>query len=129
MPLSVHEFSRRLLFSGLMFEPTLTEFMSTFASTDQSQSGEQFGRWMVAQKKLTAYQAQRICDGTWKSLVLGNYVVLDKLGQGGMGIVFKALHRRMDRIVALKLLSPEVVKTPTLIDRFHREVKAAAKLE
>ncbi len=61
-------------------------------------------------------------------LVLGNYVVLDKLGQGGMGVVLKAEHRRLKRLVALKVMSPNIVKTPEILMRFHREVEAAAKL-
>jgi serine/threonine protein kinase len=52
-----------------------------------------------------------------RGLVLGNYVILDKIGQGGMGMVFKARHRRMDRIVALKVLPPEVTKKPEAVQR------------
>ena len=83
----------------------------------------------MKQNKLTAYQAQQVYAGKAKSLVLGNYVVLDKLGQGGMGMVLKAEHRRMDRTVALKVLSPSVMQSPEAVKRFQREVKAAAKLE
>ncbi|QDU28866.1 Serine/threonine-protein kinase PknB [Anatilimnocola aggregata] len=60
--------------------------------------------------------------------VLGNYTVLEKLGQGGMGAVYKAEHQRMERIVALKVLSPAITKTPEVVRRFQQEVKAAAKL-
>ncbi len=62
--------------------------------------------------------------------VLGDYVLLGKIGAGGMGQVFKAQHRRMDRIVALKLLRPTSTKDEDeeAVSRFHREVKAAAKL-
>jgi len=63
-----------------------------------------------------------------RGLTLGNYVILDKLGQGGMGTVFRAEHRRMLREVALKVLSPEVLKAPQAVQRFHREVRVAAKL-
>ena len=45
-----------------------------------------------------------------------------------MGVVLKAEHRRMKRIVALKVISPAAVKTPDAVKRFHREVEAAAKL-
>ncbi len=45
-----------------------------------------------------------------------------------MGLVYKAIHRRMDRIVAFKVLSSGAVKTQTLVERCHREVKAVAKL-
>ena len=50
--------------------------------------------------------------------MLGNYVILDKLGQGGMGLVLKAEHRRMKRLVALKVLSPRVTETPETLRRF-----------
>src|SRR5262245_34354055 len=59
---------------------------------------------------------------------LGNYVILSKLGQGGMGTVFKAEHRRMLREVALKVLSPEFLQAPQAVQRLHREVRVAAKL-
>ncbi len=66
--------------------------------------------------------------GKGKSLTLGNYVLLDMLGEGGMGMVFKARHRRMERVVALKVIKPKVVKDPVALKRFQREVIAAAKL-
>jgi serine/threonine protein kinase len=64
-----------------------------------------------------------------RGLVLGDYLLLDPLGQGGMGKVFRARHRRMDRIVALKILPPSATGDPTAVQRFRREVKAAARLE
>ena len=78
---------------------------------------------------LTKYQATAIYHGKTERLVLGNYVVLEKIGAGGMGQVFKARHRVMDRIVALKVLTAERVNSPDAIKRFHREVQAAARLE
>ena len=85
-------------------------------------------RELVRRKKLTAWQAKEIYAGRGRSLVLGNYVILDKLGQGGMGMVLKAQHKRMKRVVALKVLSPAITKNPTAVQRFQREVEAAAKL-
>ena len=64
-----------------------------------------------------------------KSLILGNYTILDKIGAGGMGQVFKAEHRRMHRIVAIKMLPPAVMKDAAAVARFQREVEAAAKLQ
>ena len=60
--------------------------------------------------------------------MLGNYVIQDKLGEGGMGMVLKAEHQRMDRVVALKVHAPRLVRTPEALARFQREVKAAARL-
>jgi formylglycine-generating enzyme required for sulfatase activity len=59
---------------------------------------------------------------------LGNYELLEKIGHGGMGAVFKAVHRRMERVVAVKILPPEFVENADRIARFEREVKVAAKL-
>ncbi|QGJ69005.1 Serine/threonine protein kinase [Planctomycetales bacterium 10988] len=57
------------------------------------------------------------------------YLLLDKIGEGGMGVVYRAYHRSMDRIVALKLLSDELLKSNRqAMQRFQREVKAAAQL-
>ena len=83
---------------------------------------------LVKTRKLTAYQRQMLLEGKGNSLVLGNYVILDKLGEGGMGQVFKARHRRMGRIVALKILPPWASSTPAAVQRFQREVEAASKL-
>ena len=75
-----------------------------------------------------SYQAKTLYQHEKQHLVLGNYVILDKLGQGGMGMVLKARHRRMQRVVALKVLTQEIVDDERAIQRFHREVVAAARL-
>lgn len=56
------------------------------------------------------------------------YRVLKKLGEGGMGTVYLAEHRVMERFVALKVIRPDVAARADLVERFGREVKAAAKL-
>ena len=61
---------------------------------------------LVKQNHLTKFQAQHVNAGKTKSLILGNYTILDKIGAGGMGQVFKAEHRRMERVVAIKMLPP-----------------------
>ena len=85
--------------------------------------------WLVQEHKLTRYQANILARGQSGGLVLGNYVILDKLGQGGMGTVFKARHRRMNRLVALKVLPQSLSSLPEAIARFQREVEAAARLQ
>jgi serine/threonine protein kinase/DNA-binding NarL/FixJ family response regulator len=61
-------------------------------------------------------------------LLIGNYEILDRLGAGGMGTVFKARHRRMKRIVALKVLSRNLSSDKTFVQRFQREVETIARL-
>ena len=83
---------------------------------------------LVAKGQLTRFQAQSILCGSLDQLAIGNYIVLDRLGHGGMGQVFRARHRRMDRIVAVKVLAPWLTDDAMAVKRFHREVKLAAKL-
>ncbi len=114
--------------SGLLTAEEISEFIESLPADRRPENSEQLARELVRQNKLTKYQAEQIYAGKTKLLVLGNYVVLDKLGQGGMGVVLKAEHRRLKRLVALKVMSPSVVKTPDALRRFLREVEAAAKL-
>jgi serine/threonine protein kinase/formylglycine-generating enzyme required for sulfatase activity len=125
MPVSLDQFVRHLADSSLLSLEDASSLRSEWKPAD----AEQFARELVKQKKLTAFQAQQIYSGKGKTLVLGNYLLLDKLGQGGMGMVLKAEHRRMKRVVALKVLSPNVVKSKEMLARFQREVQAAARLE
>ncbi len=77
--------------------------------------------------KLTPYQAAAIRQGKTKGLVIGGYVVLDKIGSGGMGLVLRARPRQSQRIVALKLLPPSVSRDRAAVIRFRRESAAVAK--
>lgn len=61
-------------------------------------------------------------------LSLGRYRLLDELGRGGMGRVYKALHTIMGRVVALKIISPELVSDPVAVEWFLREVRASTQL-
>ena len=60
--------------------------------------------------------------------VLGNYRILELIGQGGMGAVYKAEHARMARVVALKVLTPALVRNAEAVQRFQREIHAIARL-
>lgn len=94
----------------------------------ESIPAETLAKQLVRDGRLTLFQAQLAIIGKASSLVIGSYVVLEKLGQGGMGQVFKARHKTMKREVALKVISPSVLKDATSLGRFQREVEAAAQL-
>jgi len=79
---------------------------------------------MVARAKALGGQsasADAVADG----LVLGNYTLLEPLGAGGMGRVYKARHERMKRLVAVKILAPDLLRSAEARARFQREVEAA----
>jgi hypothetical protein len=75
---------------------------------------------LVRAGKLTAYQAAALAQGKAKGLVIGEYLVLEKLGQGGMGVVFKARHSPSGPVVALKILPPSFGRDGSAVDRFRR---------
>ncbi len=83
---------------------------------------------LIERGTLTKFQAQLIIQGKTHGLAFGEYIVLDRIGAGGMGQVFKARHRRMDRLVALKVMASAAMKDLEAVKRFQREAKAAAKL-
>ena len=77
---------------------------------------------------LTRFQVSQVATGKGKELFVGPYVLLDRLGEGGMGQVLKARHRHMKRLVALKLIRKEKLGGDDAVARFYREVEAAAQL-
>ena len=121
----LEQFVKHLEDSGILAGDTIQEFIPPRAAP---KSAEELARELIRQKKLTKFQAELIWQGKGKSLVLGNYVLIEKIGQGGMGAVYKAEHRRMKRVVAIKMLPAAMMNNAAAAARFQREVEAAAKL-
>lgn len=76
---------------------------------------------------LNPWQVEQLKLGRTK-FTLGNYLVIDSIGQGGMGQVFKAVHSMMGRVVAIKVL-PRHKSTPAAIASFTREIRAQAQMD
>ncbi|MBS0207403.1 MAG: protein kinase, partial [Planctomycetes bacterium] len=128
MAVTIARFLECLNSTSALSTEELAKVQSAYPPDTRSQDADELARGLVQQGKLTRYQAAAIFQGKSDSLVLGNYLLLDKLGAGGMGQVFRARHRRMDRVVALKVLPKKALASPDAVARFQREVKAAAKL-
>jgi response regulator RpfG family c-di-GMP phosphodiesterase/tRNA A-37 threonylcarbamoyl transferase component Bud32 len=86
------------------------------------------GAALVEGGLLTAYQADRVLSGMVHGLVLGNYQVIDRLGAGGMAVVFLAEHAVLKRRAAVKVLPVDENCPPELLDRFYAEMRVLAEL-
>ncbi|MBL8792959.1 MAG: protein kinase [Planctomycetia bacterium] len=84
---------------------------------------------LVRQNWLTPYQINVLFSGRGAELIIGPYVVLERLGEGGAGQVFKARHLRMQRIVALKIIRKELLGDPDTVARFQREIEVVSQLD
>jgi serine/threonine protein kinase len=117
-------FFEHLRQSRLFSEQQLAELPARFADSVPAQD---MASTLVEEGLLTRYQAKQIWAGKAKALVLGQYRVLDELGKGGFGEVYKALHTMMDRVVAIKVISPELVEDSRARQWFRREVLASTQ--
>jgi serine/threonine protein kinase len=104
------------------------DFHERFPAGKQPHDPKVMATELVRAGKLTKYQAIALFQGKPKLLSFGEYLILEKLGQGGMGQVMKAEHRRMKRVVAIKIISPEALSNENAVRRFETEVHAAARL-
>ncbi len=132
LPLTV--FRRSALASGLL---TVEQILEAEAEL-RAAGGAAVGTWtgvgderlaakLVERGELNRWQAEQLKVGRSK-FTLGPYVVIDSIGQGGMGQVFKAEHRLMGRVVAVKVL-PRHRSTPEAIASFTREIRAQAQFD
>ena len=121
---TVNEFLQRLRESHLLPDDEIQAAASSSTSTSSTALGDQF----IAARKLTPFQVNTLLYNANDPLTLGEYVVQDLVGRGGMGTVYRAIHRRMKRTVAIKVLRRDISHADLLAKRFLREVEVAAKL-
>jgi len=85
-------------------------------------------RALIAAGHLTRFQAERLLSGKSDGFHLGPYVILDQVGRGPMGRVYKARHQTMNRPVAVKVLAANLTDTAAARQAIQQEVRAAAQL-
>jgi serine/threonine-protein kinase len=123
--ISCDAFLANLRQSGLMNEEDMSA-VETEART--LERGKVLARTLVERGVLTKFQAEQLLGGRTHGFLLGQYLILDRIGQGGMGRVFKARHRTMGRVVALKVLTSSLLRSDRAQELFKREARAVAGL-
>ncbi len=98
-------------------------------SVDRSSTDDRLLDTLVRTNLLTEFQAARVRAGQLHGLVLGNYRLLDRIGAGGMGVVYRAEHRQLRTIVAVKVLKPSPEVNASLLARFFVEARAVGRLK
>jgi serine/threonine protein kinase len=124
-PITRDAFLANLRRSNLLAAEQLSAVAEQAPDTNR---GRVLARALVQQGVLTRFQAEQLLAGRTNGFLLGQYRILEQIGQGGMGRVFKAEHRAMGRVVAVKVLAPNLMKAGRASELFLREVRAASKL-
>ncbi len=129
MPISLDEFVRSLTDTGIMPAEEVTSLVTNFSEDQTGVDVEKLAKELVRQQKLTRFQASVIFRRQARGLRFGDYIVLDKLGSGGMGQVFKSENRQTGQTVAIKLLRATYTKSQRAVARFYREAETAMRLK
>lgn len=127
LPLTAYELKTCLVASRLMTAEQVDDFVDSLPAAMRGDA-ERLAKALTQKERLTGYQARTLCQGQTKGLVLGEHEILEPIRKGGMGEVFRARHRRLDRPEAVKVLSSKRLDSPEAVARFEQEAKAAAAL-
>ncbi len=126
-PINAAEFFKVILDLGALSPEDLEAVGKENSTLLQDSDAERLAKELVSRKLLTKYQAASIYQGRAKDLLIGPYRVIEPLGSGGMGTVFKAIHRERGEIVALKVIR-NISPNSNVVARFQREAAAVAAL-
>ncbi|MCA9018946.1 MAG: SUMF1/EgtB/PvdO family nonheme iron enzyme, partial [Planctomycetaceae bacterium] len=126
--LSLEQCQRRIVEEGILTQTELTEIQKTSEAGQSCETSEGLTEFLMQSGKITDYQSDVLLSHDDRRLLIADYLILEPIGSGGMGTVYKAMHRRMKRIVALKVIRTDLQHVPDRLKRFEREVQTAARL-
>jgi eukaryotic-like serine/threonine-protein kinase len=115
--------------SGVLGERQLAEIKSKVLRGDYPMDSASLADRLVRDNLLTAFQAKRLLSNRPQGLIVGRYIILERIGSGSMGRVYRAHHVMMDRVVALKIIAPEISSNERVVARFQREMKLVGRLD
>ncbi len=129
-PTTIDEFLELVRKSEVVEEKKLTAYLDRVrAAQVLPATPAALAGLLVRDGILTQFQAEQFLQGKWRRFCLGKYKVLERLGAGGMGIVYLCEHKLMRRRVAVKVLPESQAKDGSSLERFYREARAVAALD
>lgn len=123
----IREFIDRVSSNELLNETQTKERLDE-SYVQQFADAEDLSNALVADNVLTRYQSDALLGYELGPLRLDRYLIIEAIGAGGMGVIYRALHQSMNRYVAIKTLPAQSFSTDRMA-RFKREMQAAAKLD
>jgi len=127
IPASLGEFGEQLAICEILSPHQIEELNDKVESGRWPTSGRELASRLFHEKWLTEFQARKMLASRAAELIVGRYLIIDRIGAGAMGEVFMAEHQFMGRVVALKMIKQELM-SERLIKRFQREMRLAARM-
>lgn len=117
--------------SGLVPFEKLTDVIARFGQDAEGKvrPPKELGEQLVAAGLLTQWQHNKLCGGKYEGFVIGRYLLLSHIANGGIAAVFEARHVETGQKVAIKILLPELTSKTSYLERFEREATAAQLLK
>jgi serine/threonine protein kinase len=128
-PATVDAFLDLVRKSGIVDDKRLAAYLERERTTLLPTDPHKLAERLVQDGLLTHFQAEQFLQGKCRRFTIGNYKVLERIGAGGMGIVFLCEHKFMRRRAAVKILPTAQSNDPSALQRFYREARAVAALD
>ncbi|MCA9066780.1 MAG: serine/threonine protein kinase, partial [Planctomycetaceae bacterium] len=125
--ISVTEFLALLKKSRLLSETQFARIHTGVQNAKRPGNCEKLAETLVQQNVLTQWQSEQLLKGQ-SGFVLNQYRLLNPVGRGGMGHVFRGLNAETGQIVAIKVMARKLADNQTLVNRFRREIRASSLL-
>jgi eukaryotic-like serine/threonine-protein kinase len=129
VPATIDVFLDLVRKSGMVEESRLNDYLGQLTDPPPATKVTRLARRMVQDGVLTRFQAEQLVQGRWKGFAIGNYRIIERIAQGGMGTVYLAEHKFIPRQAAVKVLPSELARSQLVLERFYREARSAAALD